>query len=77
MKSKLNITSILYTYTCSWIYNLSIPVNWHFTRSCFALAVYDVFTLNPLDVGCVRIDSLVLDAWFFLLVVSGFELAVR
>ena len=28
----------------------------------FSLAVYDVFTLNPLDVGCVRIDSLVLDA---------------
>ena len=27
--------------------------------SCFSLAVYDVFTINPLDVGCVGIDSLV------------------
>ena len=42
-----------------------VAVTWHCTRSCFSLAVYDVFTLNPLDVGCVRIDSLVLVARFF------------
>ena len=45
------------------------------TRLCFSLTVYDVFTLNPLDVECLLIDNLVLDALFFLLVVSGFELA--
>ena len=45
-----------------WTYNLSIPVSWHCTRVCFSLTVYDVFTLNPLDVGCVRIDCLVSDA---------------
>ena len=32
--------------------------------------------LNPLDVGCVLIDNLVLDAWFISLVVSSFQLAV-
>ena len=37
-------------------------VTWHCTRSCFSLTVYDVFTLNPLNVGCVRIDRLVSDA---------------
>ena len=40
----------------------SIPVSWHSTRSCFSLTVYDVLKLNPLDVGCVGIDNLVLDA---------------
>ena len=28
----------------------------------FSLTVYDVFTLNPLDIGCVLIDNLGLDA---------------
>ena len=46
----------------SWIYNLFLPVTWNCTRSCFSLTVYDVFTLNPLEVGCVRIESVVLNA---------------
>ena len=35
---------------------------WHCTCSCFSLTVDGVFTLNPMDVGCVLIDILVLDA---------------
>ena len=61
-KLKANLILILYTYAHLWIYNLSLPVSWRCTRSCFSLTVYDVLTLNPLDVGCVMIDNLVLDA---------------
>lgn len=31
----------------------------------FSMTVYDVFTLNLLDIWCVRIDILVLDTGFF------------
>ena len=41
----------------------------------FSDCLWRLYT-HPLDVGCVRIDNLVLDVWFFLLVVSGSELAV-
>ena len=46
--------------------------------SWFSLAVYDVFTLE--SIGCLDVCGLigsVLEAWFVLIIVSGFELAVR
>ena len=40
-------------------HNLLNSVSWPCTRPCFSLTVYDVLTLNPLDVRCVPIDYLV------------------
>lgn len=40
------------------------------------LTVNDVFTLKPENVGCVMIDILVLDTWFFLSIAIGYEIAL-